>query len=176
MASLPDGTLFVGTGDKGVIYKVAPDGKGAVFFRSKSTHVRSLLLLASGDVMAGTESPGRVFRVDKNGAGFLILDSNLQEVSALRPGPNGAVYAAALTGKSSDERPSITPPMPATSSTPIASVTAEITSMAVVDVPCKRELAAGGATPGARRQGGGLSHPARRRVGSGVDVRRRHAL
>jgi len=135
MASLPDGTLFVGTGDKGVIYKVAPDGKGAVFFRSKSTHVRSLLLLASGDVMAGTESPGRVFRVDKNGAGFLILDSNLQEVSALRPGPNGAVYAAALTGKASDERPSITPPMPATSSTPIASVTAEITSMAVVDVP-----------------------------------------
>jgi hypothetical protein len=135
MASLPDGTLFVGTGDKGVIYKVTPDGQGAVFFRSKSTHVRSLLLLASGDVMAGTESPGRVFRVDKNGAGFLILDSNLQEVSALRPGPNGAVYAAALTGKSSDERPSITPPMPATSSTPIASVTAEITSMAVVDVP-----------------------------------------
>jgi len=135
MASLPDGTLFVGTGDKGMIYKVTPDGKGAVFFRSKSTHVRSLLLLASGDVMAGTESPGRVFRVDKNGAGFLILDSNLQEVSALRPGPNGAVYAAALTGKSSDERPSITPPVPTTSSTPIASVTAEITSMAVVDVP-----------------------------------------
>jgi hypothetical protein len=135
MASLPDGTLFVGTGDKGVIYKVAPDGKGAVFFRSKSTHVRSLLLLASGDVMAGTESPGRVFRVSKSGAGFLILDSSLQEVSALRPGPNGAVYAAALTGKGSDERPSITPPMPATSSTPIASVTAEITSMAIVDVP-----------------------------------------
>ena len=39
---------FVGTGDKGVIYKVTPDGKGAVFFRSKSTHVRSPLLLALG--------------------------------------------------------------------------------------------------------------------------------
>jgi hypothetical protein len=85
--------------------------------------------------MAGTESPGRVFRIDKNGVGFLILDSSLQEVSALRPGPNGAVYAAVLTGKSSDDRPSITPPAPVTSSTPIASVTAEITSMAVVDVP-----------------------------------------
>ena len=136
MASLPDGTLFVGTGDKGVIYKVTPDGKSSVFFRSKATHVRSLLLLSSGDLMAGTESPGRVFRLDKNGAGFLILDSGLQEVSALRSGPGGAVYAAVLTGNgSSDERPSMTPPVPTTSSTPIASVTAEITSMAVVDVP-----------------------------------------
>jgi hypothetical protein len=135
MASLPDGTLFVGTGDKGVIYKVSPDGKGSVFFRSKATHVRSLLLLASGDIMAGTESPGRVFRVDKTGGAFLILDSSLQEVSALRPGPNGAVYAAALTGKGSDDRPSVSPPVPTSSSTPIASVTAEITSMAVVDVP-----------------------------------------
>ena len=50
-------------------------------------------------VLAGTESPGRVFRVTRDGAGFLLLDSGLQEVSALRPGPSGVVYAAALTGR-----------------------------------------------------------------------------
>jgi hypothetical protein len=137
LSSLPDGTLFVGTGDKGVVYKVTPDGKGDVFFRTKATHVRSLLALASGDVMVGTESPGRVFRVDKDGTGFLLLDSSLQEVSALRPGPNGVVYAAALTGKTSEERPSLTPPVPETTrgQAPIPTVTAEITSMAVVDIP-----------------------------------------
>ncbi len=42
---------------------------------------------ADGELLVGTESPGRVFRVTPDGAGFLLLDSGLQEISALRPGP-----------------------------------------------------------------------------------------
>jgi hypothetical protein len=135
IAGLPDGTLYVATGDKGLIYKVTPDGQGSVFYRTKATHVRSLLLTSNGDLLAGTESPGRVFRINAAGNGFLVLDSNLQEVSALRPGPGGIVYVAALTGKSSDERAPILPVMPETGRpSPVATVTAEVTGMTIVDV------------------------------------------
>ena len=136
IASAPDGTAFIATGDKGAIYKVAPDGKGAVFYQTKATHVRSLLLAANGDLYAGTESPGRVLRISPNGTGFLLLDSGLQEISALRQGPNGVVYAAALTGKaSSDDRNSPPPITDNSRPTPTVSVSAEITSMSVVDIP-----------------------------------------
>ena len=134
LASQPDGTLFVATGDKGLIYKVAPDGKGSVFYRTKATHVRSMLMTSGGDLIAGTESPGRVFRINPSGTGFLLLDSNLQEVSAIRPGPGGIVYAAALSGKPSEDRSPVVPPMPEPSRPPVPTVTAEITGMTVVDV------------------------------------------
>jgi hypothetical protein len=134
LASQPDGTLFAATGDKGLIYKIAPDGKGSVFYRTKATHVRSMLLTSGGDLIAGTESPGRVFRINASGTGFLLLDSNLQEVSALRPGAGGVVYAAALSGKPSEDRSPVVPVLPEPSRPPVPTVTAEITGMTVVDV------------------------------------------
>ena len=129
----PDGAVYVATGDKGLIYRVGADGKGTVFYNTKATHVRSLLLTPSGDLLAGTESPGRVFRIGSGGAGFLVLDSGLQEVSALRPGKDGDVYAAALSGKG-DEHPSSETVVEPRGSTPVATVSTEITAMAIADI------------------------------------------
>ena len=56
-------------------------------------------MASDGALLAGTESPGRVFRMTTDGAGFLLLDSGLQEISALRPGAEGVVYAAAFSGE-----------------------------------------------------------------------------
>jgi hypothetical protein len=133
LAVAPDGAVFAATGDKGLVYRITPDGKGSVFYKTKSTHVRSLLLTASGELLAGTESPGRVFRIGQDGSGFLVLDASLQEISALRAGLGGVVYAAAQTGKASDDRPSSPPAMPDTSrQTPLPTVSTEITAVAVV--------------------------------------------
>jgi hypothetical protein len=132
LAVAADGAVFAATGDKGLIYRITPDGKGAVFYKTKSTHVRSLLLTTSGELLAGTESPGRVFRIGQDGSGFLVLDASQQEISALRAGPGGIVYAAAQTGKASDDRPSGPPAMTDASKTPLPTVSAEITAVAVV--------------------------------------------
>jgi len=127
------GVVYAATGDKGVIYRIAPDGKGEVFYRTKTTHVRALYVASDGALLAGTESPGRVFRVTADGAGFLLLDSGLQEISALRPGAAGVVYAAALTGRGDDRSPSpMISPEPSRPM-PIPSVSTEITSMSVVE-------------------------------------------
>ena len=147
------GIVYAATGDKGVIYRITPDGKGEVFYRTKATHVRTLFAAADGTVLAGTESPGRVFRLTSDGAGFLLLDSGLQEISALRPGPGGVVYAAALTGRG-DERPSspIISPEPSRPM-PVPSVSTEITSMSVVEPASPM----GGVPAGAARESGRAS-------------------
>ena len=58
------GNVFAATGDKGVIYKITPDGKGTRFYKTNAGNVVSLAFSPTGDLIAGTESPGRVFRID----------------------------------------------------------------------------------------------------------------
>jgi hypothetical protein len=133
------GNLFAGTGEKGLIYKIAPDGKGAVFYPTKATHVIALAFERDGRLLAGTEGPGRLFRVDPAGKAFLLLDSTFQEIHAIRIDPQGNIYLAALSGRTaSTTSPSSTTPSTGDTSSslgrePVATVTTEVTAIAVVD-------------------------------------------
>ncbi len=136
LAVAPDGTVYAATGDKGLVYRITPDGQGEVFYSTRATHVRALHVARDGALLVGTESPGRVFRVTPDGQGFLLLDSGLQEISAIRPGRNGVVYAAALTASRTPEPSRPTPaPEQQEQRAPVPTVSAEITSMAVVEQP-----------------------------------------
>src|SRR5688572_20245942 len=131
------GDLYAGTGEKGLIYKITPDGKGTPFYATKATHVIALTFERNGQLLAGTEGPGRLFRVDSTGKAFLLLDSTHQEIRGIRLDPQGNIYLAALTGRttSTSQAPaSSTPEPPATSARePIPTVTTEVTAIAVVD-------------------------------------------
>jgi SMP-30/Gluconolactonase/LRE-like region len=134
------GNLYAGTGEKGVIYKITPDGKGAPFYQTKATHVVTLAFQPDGQLLAGTESPGRLFRIDRAGKAFLMLDSTYQEIHAIRMDPQGNIYLAALSG-----RPGATggagasatsldiPTSSSTTREPIATVTTEVTAIAILD-------------------------------------------
>ena len=134
------GNVFAGTGEQGVIYKIAPDGKGSRFYETKATHATALAFDKAGNLLVGTGSPGRVLRIDPNGKAFVLLDSPYDEVRALHFDEKGMLYVAALSGRppsgaapaSQDDR------LPASSNdagrAPVASVSAEITSIAIVDV------------------------------------------
>ena len=76
--SIAPATSSPATGDKGMIYKITPDGKGAPFYETKATHAMTLAFDREGRLLAGTESPGRVFRIDASGKPFVLLDSQLQ--------------------------------------------------------------------------------------------------
>ena len=131
------GYLYAGTGEKGVIYKITPDGKGTPFYSTKATHVIALTFERNGQLLAGTEGPGRLFRVDAAGKAFLLLDSTHQEIRAIRLDPQGHIYVAALSGRttSSSQPPASAAPESSTTSTrePIPTVTTEVTAIAVVD-------------------------------------------
>ena len=93
------GNLFAGTGDKGTVYRITGDGKGAKFFATKAAHAVSLAFDAGNQLLVGTGAPGRVFRVDTAGKGFLLLDTPMQEVHAIRVDGKGVIYAAAQSSR-----------------------------------------------------------------------------
>ena len=143
------GRVYVATGDKGVIYRVAADGKGEVFYRTHTTNVTSLLVDRSGRIVAGTESPGRVLTITPAGKAFVVLESPFREIRGLRADASGAIYAAAVNGKPSAQAP--VAPAPAAEparSVPVASVSAEIMAVTVIDT----SSAASGSVPPQRAQ------------------------
>ena len=138
LAVAADGSVYAATGEKGIIYRIAPDGKGAVFYKTNSTNVVSLAVDRDGNVIAGTESPGRIFRIDRTGKAFVLLDSPFKEIHAVRVTDDGSIYAAAFSGTpGGEDRPSTpvptTPSEPTSGGAPVPSVTAEVTSITVVD-------------------------------------------
>ena len=165
------------------IYKIAPDGKGTPFYETKATHATALAFDTAGNLLVGTGSPGRVLRIDPDGKAFVLLDSPFQEIRALRFDDKGALYVAALSGRDRAAAPRRarrrprTPATPEAGRAPVPSVTAEVTSFAVVDV---RAAAAADAASGRddRRtpKGADLPHRARRALGSALGVARRRAL
>jgi hypothetical protein len=137
------GQVYVGTGDpKGRVYRLAADGAGTPHYTSASAHV--MALLPEGDrLVVGTEGPGRVFRLDGDARPFLLLDTNLQEVRALRRDAQGRVYVVAQARRSGGDAGGETVTVPdAPRAAPVPTVTTEITALAVVDLP-----AAGAAGP-----------------------------
>jgi len=133
------GNVYAGTGDKGVIYKISPDGKGAPFYKTNATHATALAFDKNGNLLVGTGTPGKVLRIDPDGKPFVLLDSPFQEIRSLRFDDRGALYVAALNGRgSSGGSPTTTetnvPTAPEVQRQPVPSVSAEITSVSVVDV------------------------------------------
>ena len=135
------GNLYAGTGDKGVIRKITADGKGSVFYKTNTTHITALAFDRNGNLLVGTGTPGKVLRIAPDGKPFVLLDSPFQEIRALRFDDKGLLYVAALNGRPAGGAAPVVTDNGAGSVTggevvraPIASVSAEITSMSIVDV------------------------------------------
>ena len=153
LATDPSGQLYVAAGDpKGRVYRVTPAGAGTPVFTSSATHVVSMTFDRQQRVVAGTESPGRVYRLDADGRPFLLLDTNLQEVRALRADTRGRIFAVAQARRGGGEgggSPETTTSAPEAPRAPVPNVTVSITSMAVVDAPAAAPAAGAAASGGA---------------------------
>ena len=139
LAADAKGNLFAATGDKGVIRKITPEGKDSVFYKTNATHVTSLAFDKNGNLLAGTGTPGKVLRIDADGKAFVLLDSPFQEIRALRFDDKGALYVAAVSGRPGSGGPPVSTelvdrPASEPARAPVASVSAEITTMSIVDV------------------------------------------
>src|SRR5262249_45587921 len=85
--------LYAGTGPKGRIHRVTPDGKSTVFYTTKQEHIHCLELAGDGTLFAGTDKAGLVYRIDPKGKGFVLFSAPQAEVRSLLVTPDG-VYAA----------------------------------------------------------------------------------
>ena len=111
------GHLYVGTGDRGEIYRVDPNGNGSVFFKSDEAHIRVLDFDGSGNLIAGTDGSGLIYRISPQGEGFVLYSAPKKEITALAVDAHGNIYAAGAGEKRGTGAVSGIPPSAAIVST-----------------------------------------------------------
>ncbi len=94
----PTAALYIGTGDQGKVFRVESAGKGEIYYETGQSHITGLAVDSQGRLLAGTEPNGILYRITAKDKAFVLYDSNLPEIRAIVPMPDGTVYAAALGG------------------------------------------------------------------------------
>ena len=93
MLAMPDGSLFVGTGNEGKVFKIDAQGKGSLFFDSAELEVHALAPAPNGGLYVGTSPDGKIYKVDRNGSATEFFDPDDKYIWALAVDAKGNVYA-----------------------------------------------------------------------------------
>ena len=102
------GNVYLGTGHDGKIYRVAPDGHGALFYDAVELDVTALAIGRDGALFAGTSPDGKVYRITSDGRAEVFFDpadkyiwslAVLNDGSlAVGTGDNGKLYRVRAAG------------------------------------------------------------------------------
>jgi len=90
----PDGTVYLGTGNDGRVYKVDPQGRGSQVFDSSELEIHAIALAPNGGIYAASSPDGKIYRVDRNGTATTFFDPEQKYIWALATDARGNVYAA----------------------------------------------------------------------------------
>ncbi len=136
------GQLYLGTGDRGQIFRVKPNGDGSVFFQSDEAQIRCLALDDSGNLIAGTDGSGLVYRISPQGEAFVLYGAPKKEITALAIDAQGNIYAAGA-GEKRGGGPSVTSSgAPQGGSTPVVTLVPQSGAPSANVVPSLAPLSA----------------------------------
>lgn len=90
------GDLYAATGLEGRIYRVNPQGNGAIAFDSDEAHITCLAMGPDDTLYFGSDPGGQVFRMDSEGDVFVLFDSDYKEISDISVAADGSIYFAAV--------------------------------------------------------------------------------
>ena len=89
------GNIYAGTGNKGKVYKVAPDGQFSLFYNSPEVSILSLAIDTQNNIYAGTAPSGLVYKIPAGGnTPKTILNADENYVWSLTFDKSGNLYAA----------------------------------------------------------------------------------
>lgn len=94
MAAAPDGSVFVGSGNEGQVYRIDPAGKGSVFLDTEELEVHALALAPGGGLYVGTSPDGRIYKTDAKGKSTVLFDPPDKYIWSLAVDKAGNVFAA----------------------------------------------------------------------------------
>ncbi len=100
------GRLYIGSGDRGEIFRVEKNGAGSIFFKSDEAQIRALDFDHAGNLIAGTDGSGLIYRISQNGEGFVLYSAPKKEITALAVDSEGNIYAAGAGEKRGATPPS----------------------------------------------------------------------
>jgi hypothetical protein len=106
------GRLYIGSGDRGEIFRVESSGSGATFFKSDEAQIRALDFDKTGNLIAGTDGSGLIYRITPQGEGFVLYSAPKKEITALAIDAQGNIYAAG-TGEKRGATPAAPPTLSA---------------------------------------------------------------
>src|SRR5437016_7776661 len=90
----PDGSIFIGTGNDGRVFRVDAQGKGAPFFDAAELEVHAMAVAPNGGIFVATSPDGKIYKVDRNGAATTFFEPQEKYIWALTADSKGNVYAA----------------------------------------------------------------------------------
>jgi hypothetical protein len=92
VAQASDGTLYLGTGHRGRVFRVDGAGKGAVLWTAPQPEIFALTVGPDGSVYAGTSPNGKIYRIH-NGDATEYFAPGAKYIWSLAFGKDGALYA-----------------------------------------------------------------------------------
>jgi hypothetical protein len=93
VAQAPDGALYLGTGNRGRLYRVDASGKGSLVWTADQPEIFAVTVDAKGVVYAGTSPDGKVYRIE-NGKATEYFAPGARYIWALKVSSNGELFVA----------------------------------------------------------------------------------
>lgn len=93
VASAPDGTLYLGTGHRGRLYRITPNGQAAAIWTAPQPEIFALAVDSRGAVYAGTSPDGRVWKISGNQVSE-FYNPQSKYIWSLAFAPDGSLFVA----------------------------------------------------------------------------------
>jgi hypothetical protein len=93
VATAPDGSIYLGTGNRGRLYKVDAGGQGSLVWTTDQPEIFAVTVDSKGVVYAGTSPDGKVYRIE-NGKTAEYFSPGAHYIWALAVAPDGALMVA----------------------------------------------------------------------------------
>lgn len=93
IATAPDGSVYLGTGNRGRLYRVDPAGQSSLVWTSDQPEIFAVTVASNGVVYAGSSPDGRVYRIE-NGKAAEYFAPGEHYIWALAIAPDGALMVA----------------------------------------------------------------------------------
>src|SRR5437773_6548798 len=88
-----DGSLFIGTGNEGKVFRIDAQGKGSVFFDAAELEAHALAPAPNGGLYVATSPDGKIYKVDRNGDAAEFFDPADKYIWALAVDAKGNLSA-----------------------------------------------------------------------------------
>lgn len=108
----PQGTVYLGTGHDGKIYRIGSDGRGSLLYDATELDVTALAIGRDGALYAGTSPDGKVYRIGSDGRAETYFDPSDKYIWSLAvmsdgslavgTGDNGKLYRVKAAGAQPD--------------------------------------------------------------------------
>lgn len=93
IAAAPDGSIYLGTGNRGRLFRVDAAGQGTLIWTADQPEIFAVTVDSKGVVYAGTSPDGKVYRIE-NGTAVEYFAPGAHYIWALAVAPDGALMVA----------------------------------------------------------------------------------